>query len=228
MKMLKLKNISKLYHDGLEKVQVLKDINMTVEQGDFISVKGPSGAGKSTLLHIMGGLDRPSKGRVLLNNQPIYKLKDSKRAFLRNSTFGFVFQFFHLLPEFDVLENVILPGLISNKFKKRDLIEKGKIILKTIGLKKRIHYYPNRLSGGEKQRVAIARAMILNPQILLCDEPTGNLDSKITQQICELLVDLHKNKKQTIILVSHQENIASKAYKRYFITDGRLRGPGES
>lgn len=220
--MLKLKNINKFYHDGVKLIQVLKDVNMEIEKGEFVSVKGPSGAGKSTLLHVIGGLDNPSKGEVILNNHSIYKLQNSKRAALRNNTFGFVFQFFHLLPEFNILENVIFPGLISGKFKKRYLVKKGKSLLKSVGLEKRIHYYPNKLSGGEKQRVAIARAIVLEPEILLCDEPTGNLDSKITHQICELLIDLHKSKKQTIILVSHQEDIASKANKRYFITDGKL------
>jgi len=220
--MLELNNINKFYSNGQKKLHVLKDVDMNVEKGRFLAIKGPSGAGKSTLLHVIGGLDVPNYGKVLLDNKSIYDLKDNLLSCLRNEVFGFIFQFYHLLPEFTVAENVILPGLISKKHNKKDLVKKAKVLLEAIGLGHRMDHRPNQISGGEQQRVAIARAIILEPKVLLCDEPTGNLDSKTAQRICSLLMDLHKNKKQTIILVTHQDDIASIAQEKLFIKDGKF------
>lgn len=218
--MLEVSSVNKYYFDGTKKLHVLKNINMRVKEGEFLAIKGPSGAGKSTLLHIIGGLDIPDNGEVFFDGKSIYKLKDTSLANLRNKTFGFIFQFYHLLSEFTVLENVILPGLISGKYRKKYLVKKAENVLKTIGLEDRMYHRPNQISGGEQQRVAIARAIILEPKVLLCDEPTGNLDSKITKQICELLSHLHKSKKPIIIIVTHQDEIASIAKRKLFIKDG--------
>ncbi len=220
--MLEINNVNKFYSDGIRKLHVLKNINLVVDKNDFISIQGPSGAGKSTLLHIIGGLDKPDDGNIFFNKKDIYNMKDYVLANLRNKVFGFVFQFYHLLPEFTVLENVILPGLISKNYKKKELIRKAKNILESVNMQHRFNYMPNQISGGEQQRVAIARAMILEPEILLCDEPTGNLDSNNAQHICELLTYLHNQEKQTIIIVTHQKSMSSIAKRQLFIEDGRI------
>jgi len=220
--MLTINNVDKFYSNGTKKLHVLKNNNMHVEEGEFVAIKGFSGAGKSTLLHVIGGLDKPDNGEVLFGDCSIYELKDASLAKLRNESFGFIFQFYHLLPEFTVIENVVLPGLISGKYKRKYLNKKAESLLESIGLEHKLDSKPYQISGGEQQRVAIARAMILEPRVLLCDEPTGNLDSNMTARICELLTHLHRSQKQTIILVTHQEDIASAAQKCVFIQDGKL------
>lgn len=220
--MLKLNKVNKCYSNGTKELHVLKNISLEAEKGSFISVIGLSGAGKSTLLHVAGGLECPNSGSVTINGKLIYNMKDLHLSKMRNSMFGFVFQFYHLLQEFTVIENVMMPGLIYKKEKKKDLLEKSLNLLDTLEIAGRKNHYPNQLSGGEQQRVAIARALIAEPEILLCDEPTGNLDSKTSEKICSLLINLHNVSKQTIILVTHQENIAKKAEKIYYMEDGRL------
>lgn len=213
--------LHKIYNTKDSRIDVLKGVSLGVKKGEFLSVLGASGAGKSTLLHLLGGLDIPSGGDVLLDGANFYKIKDKERAQLRNQKIGFVFQFYHLLPEFTALENVILPGLVSG----RDLNEvslKAADLLDQVGLKSRATHYPSELSGGEQQRVAIARALINDPQILLCDEPTGNLDSKTGLRICDLLTKLNKENGYTVIVATHSEEIAEISSRRILIRDGNL------
>lgn len=216
-------DVCKTYNDVGHPLRVLENLCLEVRDGEFLALAGPSGAGKSTLLHILGGLDVPSQGYVLLDNQDIYTLNDGQRACLRNTKIGFVFQFYHLLPEFTALENVILPGLVNRSFvHKKQLEEKGRHVLASVGLEQRMGHRPNQLSGGEQQRVAIARALINNPKIVLCDEPTGNLDSQSGDSIMDLLINLNRQNKQTVIVVTHDQKIASKAQKVVYIQDGKI------
>lgn len=216
-------DIYKVYEDVGCPLKVLENIHLEVRDGDFLALTGPSGAGKSTLLHILGGLDVPSQGYVVLDNQDVYSLNDAQRSRLRNIKIGFVFQFYHLLPEFTALENIILPGLVKGSFAhKKKLEEKGKELLVSIGLEARIRHRPSQLSGGEQQRVAIARALINNPKVILCDEPTGNLDSCAGESIMELLSKLNRENKQTVVIVTHDQKIASKAQNVVHIQDGKI------
>jgi len=220
--MLKATNIHKIYTNGDKELCVLKGVDIKVDKGEFVSIFGPSGAGKSTLLHILGGLDEPTEGRVFLEGEDIYKLGDRKRAGIRNKKIGFVFQFYHLLPEFSALENVMLPAMI-NGARGSVLGSRAEGLLELVGLGDRIGHKPGQLSGGEQQRAAIARALINSPGLLLCDEPTGNLDSVSGKGIIELLCSLNKEKGVTIAVVTHEEAIAQRAHKVLYIRDGRLQ-----
>ena len=220
-------NVHKTYRNGARELRVLKGIDLKIEKGKFVSILGPSGAGKSTLLHILGGLDEPTEGSVIFDNEDIYKLGDRKRAGLRNKKIGFAFQFYHLLPEFCALENVMLPALIKGKRQCRGVwpyapTEDAQRLLELVGLKDRMYHRPGELSGGEQQRTAIARALVNEPELLLCDEPTGNLDSATGQGIIELLHKLNREKKTTIVVVTHEEGIAAKADKVVNIKDGEI------
>ncbi len=211
--------IHKTYDDGAKKLHVLKGISLKVKKGRISVIVGPSGAGKSTLLHILGGLDSVTSGSVFLDGIDIYKLGDKQRAFLRNRNIGFVFQFYHLLAEFTALENVMLPAFI----KKTPLAkQKGCQLLKRVGLKHRMNHLPCQLSGGERQRVAIARALINEPAIVFCDEPTGNLDSETGSLVYDIIWRLNKEKKQTFVIVTHEEGIVKRADEIYRIKDGEL------
>ena len=223
MILLEAKHLHKIYNQGKRELHVLKGIDLKIEKGRIISVVGPSGAGKSTLLHLLGGLDEPSRGEVFLERVNIYKLSDDARAVIRNRRIGFVFQFYHLLSEFTAVENVMLPGLIANKQSKVVLRERAFKILDEVGLGARVSHKPSELSGGEQQRVAIARALINEPDIVFCDEPTGNLDSKTGEEICKLLWRLNKEKNQTLVIVTHEERITRGSDKVIHIQDGRLK-----
>lgn len=223
--MLEIIDLHKTYEQNGEALAVLKGINLKIEKGTFLAIVGPSGAGKSTLLHILGGIDLPTQGRIIFEGLNLAELSDEKLSEIRNKKIGFVFQFYHLLQEFNALENVMLPALIrSNKNVKEisGLKENAGDLLDLVGLKHRITHLPSELSGGEQQRVAIARSLVNNPDLLLCDEPTGNLDSETGAQICSLLVNLNKTKKTTIIIVTHDKNIASFADKVIQMKDGML------
>lgn len=216
-------NVHKVYTDDSDKeLQVLKGVSFKIEQGSFVALVGPSGAGKSTLLHILGGLDCPSQGSVVFEGKELYKLADGELSRIRNSQIGFVFQFYHLLSEFNVLENVLMPVLISgaNKTQIAQARQKALGLLDRAGLKERLSHFPNQLSGGEKQRVAIVRALMNEPKLLLCDEPTGNLDSGSSAEIIDLIKNIHLRNKTTILLVTHNEELASKAERRYHLKDG--------
>lgn len=221
--MLEATNLHKSYNHKTSVLQVLRGVSLKIKDGDFLAIVGPSGAGKSTLLHILGGLDRPSEGKVILDGEEIYALSDPRRAFLRNQKIGFVFQFYHLLPEFSALENVILPSLIKNDMAQRkEAEEKGKSLLEKVGLKARIAHKPYELSGGEQQRVAIARALVNDPKIIFCDEPTGNLDSQSGREIIDLLADLNQKTGQTLVIVTHDEKIATRSRVVMRMKDGQF------
>jgi lipoprotein-releasing system ATP-binding protein len=218
--MLEARNLHKIYNHGADKLHVLKGIELSIEKGRFIAILGPSGAGKTTLIHLLGGLDSPSEGSVFLDGQEIYTLSDQKLADLRNTRIGFVFQFYHLLSEFDVLENVLLPGLIKKK--KTNVREDAEMLLGLVGLKQRMGYFPSQLSGGEQQRLAIARALINEPDILFCDEPTGNLDSATGKQIIGLIKQINQRREMTVILATHNLELAQAADNVYHLRDGIL------
>jgi len=223
--MLKAEGIYKIYRNGSKNLEVLNGINLDVRKGEALAIVGPSGAGKSTLLHILGGIDKPTKGRVLLNKTDLYKLSDTRRTVIRNKNIGFVFQFYHLLPEFSALENTMMPALMRTEefsVNSRWAKESAEILLKEFGLEKRLRHRPGELSGGEQQRVAIARSLINTPDILLCDEPTGNLDSGMGEDILNILFSLNKKNNTTVVLVTHDREIAKRADRVLEIMDGKI------
>ena len=221
---LSAKNVHKFYPSGNDKLEVLKAVDIEIKEGEILSLIGQSGAGKSTLLHILGGLDTPNEGRVFLREDEIYKLSDSRRALLRNKHIGFIFQFYHLLPEFTALENVMMPALMSRvrNFSTKDLIERAGNLINQVGLLSRKHHKPSQLSGGEQQRIAVARALINKPELVLCDEPTGNLDSENSKKLMKLLKDLNKNNNQTFMIVSHDVAVAEIGDRIIKIDDGKI------
>jgi ABC-type lipoprotein export system ATPase subunit len=206
--------ISKVYWDGVRKLQVLRDISLTVKKGESVAVLGPSGSGKTTLLNLLSGLDRPSAGSVKLEGQDLHGLPERERARFRNERIGFVFQFYHLLPEFTALENVMLPAMMAAKPKSRPEIEKkAGSLLKRVGLAERSTHYPSELSGGEQQRVALARALVNEPSIVFCDEPTGNLDPATALEVAALIKELSALEKKTVLIVTHDARVAGIATK---------------
>jgi lipoprotein-releasing system ATP-binding protein len=222
MAILKAENIYKAYTDTQKRVDVLQGIDLEVSEGESVAIVGPSGAGKSTLLHVLGGLDVPDKGAVLLNGRDLYAMGDAERARVRNKGLGFVFQFYHLLPEFTALENVLLPVFVNEGRGQMRLFEdKGRAALKRVGLSDRAAHKPSQLSGGEQQRVAIARALMNAPKVLLCDEPTGNLDSASGASVIELILGLHAAG-QAIVIVTHDEAVAARCSRNVHIKDGVL------
>ena len=217
---IKLKDVGKVYQMEEVKVRALDNVNLEINKNDFLAIMGPSGSGKSTLLHMIGCLDRPSYGKVYLNGTDVSKLNDSKLARLRGKEIGFVFQTFNLYPTLTALENVELPMLIVEKDKK-ERKERAKKLLKIVGLEGRAEHLPSELSGGERQRVAMARALANDPEIILADEPTGNLDSKSGTEIMKIFVELNKNGK-TVVVITHDQIIASHAKKIVKIKDGEI------
>ena len=222
--MLQAKNIRKVYNNGRKALTVLRGVDLNIENGKFVAIVGPSGAGKSTLLHILGGLDHPSQGEVILEGEDIYSLCDSALSRIRNKKIGFVFQFYHLLSEFTVLENVLIPALIGHTSSANRLVlqNKAEELLKTVGLGARMTHFPSQLSGGEKQRVAIVRGLINRPGLFLCDEPTGNLDSKTGNEIIALIRQISLENQMTVILVTHNIELAKTADRIYHLNDGIL------
>ena len=218
--MIQINNVYKNYNTKKTKIEVLKDVNLKIKEGEFISILGPSGSGKSTLLNLIGGLDLPNNGTVLVDDLEITRLGGKELANFRNKTVGFVFQFFNLLPRVSALENCILP-LIYSSTPVTDKKARAQNVLKLVGLEKRFNHKPSELSGGEQQRVAIARAIVGDPKIILADEPTGNLDSKTGEEIMEIFLDLNK-KGKTIIMVTHEETLAKKTHKIVKIKDGQI------
>jgi lipoprotein-releasing system ATP-binding protein len=221
--MISTKSLSKTYSPGAKTcVKALNDINIEIVRGEPVAIVGPSGAGKSTLMHLLGGLDKPSHGKVFLEGVDLYGLSESQRARIRNRKVGFVFQFYHLLPEFTALENVMMPTMIRGQGQGARVKEKAMELLKSVGLENRIRHRPGELSGGESQRVAIARALINEPGILLCDEPTGNLDSKTSESIYELLLEIGRKKDMALVVVTHDELAASRMGRKIHMRDGKV------
>ena len=221
---IKVSAICKSYRDNLNNLEVLKNINFTVFPGEFLVIQGPSGAGKSTLLHILGGLDNPTRGKVYFQGEDIYAADENTRSSFRNQKIGFVFQFFHLLPELNALENVLLPGILKSWWERKKCLGVALDLLERLGLSQRLKHRPGALSGGEQQRVAIARALINRPQLLLCDEPTGNLDSENGKKILQLLIELNQSQKITIVMVTHDQDIACGAGRVIHLKDGIISG----
>ena len=217
---IKVSSICKSYRDNLNNLEVLKDINFNVEPGEFLVIQGPSGAGKSTLLHILGGLDNPTRGKVYFQGEDIYRVDENARSSIRNQKIGFVFQFFHLLPELTALENVLLPATLRSWWERKKYLGNALELLERLGLSGRLHHRPGALSGGEQQRVAIARALINRPELLLCDEPTGNLDSENGKNILQLLIEFNQSQKITIVMVTHDQDIACGAGRIIHLKDG--------
>jgi len=219
------KGLYKIYRSGAKEVRAVNGIDLEIKDGVSAAITGPSGAGKSTLLHMIGALDNPTRGNISIDGVDIYKLSDKERAKTRNEKIGFVFQFYHLLPEFTALENVMMPGLMNRNAVRCTpyaVRERAISLLKSAGLAHRIDHKPSELSGGEAQRVAIARALINEPRILLCDEPTGNLDSKTSESILELLFSLKLKQDLTLIIVTHDDKISSRASHTIRLKDGRV------
>ncbi len=213
--MIRLENVKKSYGN----IEVLKGINLNIMQGDFWAIKGKSGAGKSTLLHIIGTIDEPDSGKVYFDNTLLNEIRGKRLADLRNKNIGFVFQFHHLLPEFNAIENVMIPGFIA-RTEKSQLEQKAKELLDYVGLKDRAYHKPSEMSGGEQQRVAIARALINQPKIILADEPTGNLDSNTSEDIHKLFTSINQSYNTTLIIVTHNDKLADIAKNVYTMKDG--------
>jgi lipoprotein-releasing system ATP-binding protein len=218
---IEIKGLYKTYGKTASGVEVLKGIDLNISKGDTIAVLGASGVGKSTLLNIMGALDRPTTGEYLFKNEALFQMDSARLSAFRNKHVGFVFQFHHLLPEFSALENVLLPALIGGAAKE-DVAGYAEELLSRVGLSERLSHKPGELSGGEQQRVAIVRSIIQSPEIILADEPTGNLDKKTGSEVFDLLLELCREKQTTLIVVTHNEEIAGLMKRKLTITDGRL------
>jgi lipoprotein-releasing system ATP-binding protein len=229
--LLAARGIRKAFSIGTQQLEVLHGVDLELRRGELLALMGSSGAGKSTLLHILGLLDPPSGGEVLLEGQSAWKLPVEQRARLRNQKLGFVFQFYHLLPELSALENVLLPAMIAHsaleyRGRKKELRARAEQMLETFGLAQRLKHRPAQLSGGERQRVAIARALFLDPPILIADEPTGNLDSATGEKVLELLLAEQQKRSLSMLLVTHDERVARRCRRIVHMTDGRIDADG--
>lgn len=220
MKIVKVENLSKVYGKGSTEVKALDNVSLSIEKGEFVSIVGASGSGKSTLLHLMGGVDRPTSGRVMINDTDIFQLNNDKLAIFRRRQIGIIYQFYNLLPTLNVEENITLPMELDGR-----KVEDGELddILKLLGLTKRRKHLPNELSGGQQQRTSIGRALITRPALILADEPTGNLDSKSSNEIVELLRKSNREYNQTIVMITHNLEIAKCADRIITIEDGRIK-----
>lgn len=219
MEILKVLNLTKIYGKGESKVVALDDVSFTVEKGEFVAIVGASGSGKSTLLHLIGGVDKPTKGQVFINDKDIYQMNDDALAIFRRRQIGLVYQFYNLIPILNVEENITLPLELDGRHVDENSLND---ILKLLGLENRKKHLPNQLSGGQQQRTSIGRALITKPSILLCDEPTGNLDSKASDEIMSILKKTNKDLKQTIIIITHNMEIAKLADRIIKIEDGKI------
>ncbi|EKN69808.1 ABC transporter [Neobacillus bataviensis LMG 21833] len=219
MDILKIEHLTKMYGKGETAVKALDDVSFSVKKGEFVAIIGPSGSGKSTLLHLLGGVDRPTSGKVLVDNTDIYNLNETQLAIFRRRQIGLIYQFYNLIPVLTVEENITLPLLLDeHQVDKKQFYE----IVKILKLENRLNHLPNQLSGGQQQRVSIGRALISNPAIMLADEPTGNLDSKNSSEIIDLLKMFNKTYKQTLLVITHDERIALQADRVIAIEDGRI------
>ena len=219
MEILRVENLSKIYGSGAAQVKAVDDVSFSVKRGEFVAVVGASGSGKSTLLHMIGGVDRPTSGKVFIEDTDIYQLNETKLAIFRRRQVGLIYQFYNLLPILNVEENITLPLLLDNREIDQSFLNE---LLDTLNLSDRIDHLPNELSGGEQQRVSIGRALINRPALVLADEPTGNLDSKNSQEIIDLLNLSNKRYNQTLILITHDHEIALQADRMITLADGRI------
>lgn len=220
MEILKIENLSKTYGKNEAKVDALKNIDLSINKGEFVAIVGPSGSGKSTLLHLIGGVDKPSEGKVYINDVDIYNLKEKDLSIFRRRNVGLIYQFYNLIPVLSVKENILLPAELDNRKIDEEYLDD---LLKTLGLKERENHLPNELSGGQQQRTSIGRALVNRPAIVLADEPTGNLDSKNSKEVIELLKLSVKKYKQTFIMITHDPNIALQADRVITIEDGTIK-----
>ena len=219
MEILRVENLSKVYGKGENEVRALDGVSFSVEKGQFVAIVGPSGSGKSTLLHILGGVDRPDGGKVFLNGQDVFAQNEEQLAIFRRRQVGLIYQFYNLIPVLNVTENITLPVLMDGR---KVNLERLDMLLSTLGLQGREKHLPNQLSGGQQQRVSIGRALMNEPAVVLADEPTGNLDSKNSQEIVELLKRSNRQYGQTLIIITHDENIALQADRIITIEDGKI------
>lgn len=219
MEILKTLSLCKSYGEGEIKVEALKDINLSINQGEFVAIVGASGSGKSTLLHLLGGVDRPTSGNVIVDNVDVYNLNENQLAVFRRRKVGFIFQFYNLIPVLTAEENIKLPLLLDYKKEDKNYLDD---LINILGIKDRLHHLPSELSGGQQQRVSIGRALAYKPSIILADEPTGNLDSKNSKEILELLKLSVKKYNQTLIMITHDVNIASQADRVITLEDGKV------
>ena len=220
MEILKVENLTKSYGKGEAKVDAIKNINLSINKGEFVAIIGPSGSGKSTLLHLLGGVDKPTSGKVYINDVDIYTLKEKDLSIFRRRNVGLIYQFYNLIPVLSVKENILLPAELDNRKIDKDYLDD---LLKTLGLKERANYLPNELSGGQQQRTSIGRALINRPSIVLADEPTGNLDSKNSKEVLELLKLSVRKYNQTLIMITHDPSIALQADRVITIEDGTIK-----
>lgn len=220
MEILRIENLSKTYGKNEAKVDALKNINLSINKGEFVAIVGPSGSGKSTLLHLIGGVDKPSEGRVYINDVDIYNLKEKDLSIFRRRNVGLIYQFYNLIPVLSVKENILLPAELDNRKIDKEYLDD---LLKTLGLKERENHLPNELSGGQQQRTSIGRALVNRPAIVLADEPTGNLDSKNSKEVIGLLKLSVKKYKQTLVMITHDPNIALQADRVITIEDGIIK-----
>ncbi|MGG4397816.1 ABC transporter ATP-binding protein [Paenibacillus thiaminolyticus] len=219
MTILQIEHLSKIYGKGESSVKALDDVSFSVQKGEFVAIIGPSGSGKSTLLHLLGGVDRPTSGKILVDNTDMYSLNETQLAIFRRRQIGLIYQFYNLIPVLTVEENITLPILLDKQKVDRKQLDD---LVKTLSLQQRLNHLPNQLSGGQQQRVSIGRALIGNPAIMLADEPTGNLDSKNSSEIIDLLKMCNKTYQQTLIVITHDERIALQADRVISIEDGRI------
>lgn len=220
MEILKVENLEKSYGKGEAKVDALKNINLSINKGEFVAIVGPSGSGKSTLLHLIGGVDKPTSGKVYINNVDIYSLKEKDLSIFRRRNVGLIYQFYNLIPVLSAKENILLPAELDNRKIDKEYLDD---LLKTLGLKERENHLPNELSGGQQQRTSIGRALINRPAVILADEPTGNLDSKNSKEVLDLLKLSVKKYNQTLIMITHDSNIALQADRVITIEDGIIK-----
>ncbi|HPF83110.1 MAG TPA: ABC transporter ATP-binding protein [Bacilli bacterium] len=219
MEILRVENLKKTYGKGNTLVKALDDVNFTVDKGEFVAIVGASGSGKSTLLHLLGGVDRPTSGKIIIDNEDVYSLNETNLAIFRRRQVGLIYQFYNLIPILNVKENITLPILLDGKTPDEAYLDE---LIDTLGLTRRVKHLPNELSGGQQQRVSIGRALMNRPSLLLADEPTGNLDSKASKDIIELLKVSNKKYNQTIIMITHDHNLALNADRIITIDDGKI------
>jgi lipoprotein-releasing system ATP-binding protein len=214
-------NLGRRFWDGDREIEILRGVSFGVNPGETVAITGSSGSGKSTLLHLLGGLDRPSDGSVRVDGRDLFTLSEAERGALRNRQVGFVYQFHHLMPEFDALENVLMPLLIR-RLPRAEAVRSARETLERVGLGERLHHKPSELSGGERQRTAIARAVVTRPSLVLADEPTGNLDGKTAERIHELLLSLNRELGTALVVVTHEPDLAGQMQREYRLVEGRL------